>query len=202
MTVPLSTAATPAMPAMARQLIERYKMELIPEEGAWFALTYRSNESVTVAGASRYAGARCAYSAIYCVETRMDFSGLHRLATDELWHFYDGFPLELLLLHPDGGGETVRFGRNVAAGEHPQYLVPRGVWQASRPIGEDDAWTFFGNTLAPGFEYTDFEIGYRDELQARYPAFAAKIAELTRPEHIRRPSSLRSSATVCPGLPP
>jgi hypothetical protein len=174
---------------MARQLIERFKMELIPQEGAWFAPTYRSNEDVTIAGASRYPDARRAYSAIYCVQTRADFSGLHRLATDELWHFYDGYPLELLLLHPDGGGETVRIGRNVAAGECPQFLVPRGVWQASRPIGGDDAWIFFGNTLAPGFEYADFEIGYRDELQSRYPAFAAKIAELTRPAHLRRPSS-------------
>lgn len=186
MTAPPSPSAVPAMPARARHLIERFKMELIPQEGAWFAPTYRSSEGVTVAGATRYAGARCACSAIYCVQTRADFSGLHRLATDELWHFYDGFPLELLLLHPDGRGETVRFGRDVAAGEHPQLLVPRDVWQASRPIGGDEAWTFFGNTLAPGFEYADFEIGYRDELAARYPAFAAKIAELTRPEHLRR----------------
>ena len=172
----------------ARQLIERFKMERIPQEGAWFAPTYRSDERVTVAGTSRYAGARVAYSAIYCVQTRADFSGLHRLATDELWHFYDGAPVELLVLHPDGRGELATLGRDLDAGQQPQLLVPRGVWQASRPIGGGDTWSFFGNTLAPGFEYADFEIGYRDELQARYPAFAQKIAELTRPEHIRRPT--------------
>jgi len=174
----------------ARQLIGRFKMERIPQEGAWFAPTYRSEETVTIAGdgGSRYAGPRAAYSAIYGVQTRADFSALHRLATDELWHFYDGAPLELVLLHPDGRGELVTLGRNLAAGEQPQFLVPRGVWQGSRPIGGDGAWSFFGNTLAPGFDDADFEIGYRDKLQARYPAFAAKIAELTRPEHIRRPS--------------
>lgn len=176
------------MPAKARELIAHFQMARIPQEGAWFAPAYRSTEEVTVVGATRYAGARAAYSAIYCVQTRADFSGLHRLATDELWHFYDGHPIELLLLHPDGRGEIAVLGRNLAAGERPLLLVPRGVWQASRPVGGRAAWTFFGNTLAPGFEYADFEIGYRDELQAQYPAFAKQIAELTRPEHARRPA--------------
>ena len=162
-------------------------MERIPQEGAWFAPTYRSAEVFPPTQRSRYAGPRAAYSAIYCVQTRTDFSGLHRLATDELWHCYDGAPIELLLLHPDGSGELVMLGRHLAAGERPQFLVPRDVWQASRPIGGDDAWTFLGNTLAPGFEYADFEIGYREELQAQFPAFAEKIAELTRPEHVHRP---------------
>ena len=175
----------------AQRLLDRFKMERIPQEGAWFAPTYRSTENVTIAegGSSRYVGARAAYSAIYCVQTRADFSGLHRLATDELWHIYDGAPLELLLLHPGGRGELVTLGRDVSAGERPQFLVPRGVWQAARPLGGDEAWTFLGNTLAPGFDYADFEIGYRAELQARYPAFAEKIAEFTRPEHILRPIS-------------
>ena len=176
------------MPAAARELIERFKMERIPREGAWFAPSYRSDESTVIAGTSRYDGRRHAWSAIYCLQTRDDFSGLHRLATDELWHFYDGSPIELLLLHADGRGETLTLGRDLDAGQRPQLLVPRGVWQASRPVGGTDAWTFFGNTLAPGFGYADFEIGYRDELTARYPAFAEKIAELTRPEHARRPA--------------
>jgi predicted cupin superfamily sugar epimerase len=175
------------MHAAARAIIDRFKMERIPQEGAWFAPSYRSDESTLIAGTTRYAGRRDAWSAIYCLQTRDDFSGLHRLASDELWHFYDGHPIELLLLHPDGRGELAVLGRDLAAGQRPQLLVPRGVWQASRPLGGDDAWTFFGNTLAPGFEYADFEIGYRDELQARYPAFVASIAELTRPEHARRP---------------
>ncbi len=174
----------------AKKLIDRFKMERLPQEGAWFAPTYRSAETVALAGAraSRYGGPRAAYSAIYCLITHEDFSGLHRLATDELWHIYDGAALELLLLPSEGRGELVTLGRNVAVGERPQFLVPRGAWQAARPIGGDDAWTFLGNTLAPGFEYADFEIGYRDELTARYPAFGEKIAELTRPEHARRPA--------------
>jgi hypothetical protein len=172
----------------ARAIIDRFKMERIPQEGAWFAPSFRSDERVSIAGATRYAGPRAAYSAIYCLQTREDFSGLHRLATDELWHFYDGWPIELLLLHPDGRGELAVLGRDLDAGQRPQLLVPRDAWQASRPIGGADAWTFFGNTLAPGFEYADFEIGYREELTARYPAFAQKIAELTRPEHARRPT--------------
>lgn len=175
------------MHGAARAIIDRFGMERIPQEGAWFAPSFRSDESATISGTTRYPGRRDAWSAIYCLQTRDDFSGLHRLATDELWHFYDGSPLELLLLHPNGTGETLLLGRDLVAGQRPQLLVPRGVWQASRPIGGAEAWTFFGNTLAPGFDYADFEIGYRSELTACYPAFASKIAELTRPEHATHP---------------
>jgi uncharacterized protein len=167
----------------AQKLIDRFTMARIPQEGAWFAPTFRSDETVvlTGAGAARYAGARAAWSAIYCVQTRADFSALHRLATDELWHFYDGDPVELLLLHPEGRAELTTLGRDLAAGQRPQLLVPRGAWQGARPVGGDDAWAFVGNTLAPGFDYADFELGDRDALTARFPAWADQIAAFTRP---------------------
>ncbi|MEY2879957.1 MAG: hypothetical protein RLZZ15_2337 [Verrucomicrobiota bacterium] len=174
----------------AQQLIDRLRMTRIPQEGPWFAPTFRADESVAFtapAAAARYAGPRAAYSAIYCVLTREDFSALHRLASDDLWHFYDGAPVELLQLHPDGRAETTLLGRDLADGQHPQLRVPRGVWQAARPLGGADAWSFIGNTLAPAFDYADFEIGYRDELQARFPASAERIAAFTRAEFARRP---------------
>jgi len=165
----------------AQELIDHLKMERIPHEGAWFAPTYRSPDPIGGDAVSHLTGIHRAYSAIYGVATRKDFSALHRLAIDELWHYYGGDTLEMLLLHPDGRGETVVIGPDLLAGQHPQFLVPRGVWQGSCPIGDrDDAYTFFGATLTPGFEYSDYEPGYRNELQASYPAFAAKIASLTR----------------------
>lgn len=165
----------------ARQLIDTLKMQLIPGEGCWFAPTYLGADGIDGEAASHVTGPHHAYSAIYALETREDFSALHRLVTDEMWHFYGGSPVEMLLLYPDGHGETVIIGPDVTAGQRPQFLIPRGVWQGSRPVGAaDGAYSFFGTTLTPGFEYSDYEQGYRDELQARYPAFASKIAELTR----------------------
>jgi predicted cupin superfamily sugar epimerase len=140
-------------------------------------------------------------SAIYTLQTKEDFSALHLLQTDEIWHFYGGDPLEVLLLYPDGHGETAIIGPDVLHGQHPQFVVPRGVWQGSRPIGPGpDSYTFFGNTLAPGFEYADFAIGYRDELQKQYPKFAAQIAEFTRAEFATR-SSPAAGAAHPPAVP-
>jgi hypothetical protein len=141
-------------------------------------------------------------SAIYTLETKEDFSALHILQTDEIWHYYGGSPLELLLLFPDGRGETVVLGPDILHGQHPQYVVPRGVWQGSRPIGPGpDAYTFFGNTLGPGFAYADFAIGYRDELQKAYPQHAALIAQLTRDEHATKPAAVAQAAAVAAQTP-
>jgi len=185
----ISTLSLGAATPTAQQLIARLKMQRIPHEGAWFALTYSSPDQIEGPAAAHVTGQHRAYSAIYALETKTDFSALHRLATDEMWHFYGGSPLELLLLYPDGHGETVVFGPDVLAGQRPQFLIPRGVWQGSRPLGSGaDAYTFFGTTLTPGFEYSDYEPGYRDELQSKYPAFAGKIAELTRTDSLHRPA--------------
>ncbi len=186
------TAPAAEPTGMARKLIEHFKMTRIPDEGCWFALSYQSADPLPPGSLpARYApAARVAGSAIYALETPADFSALHRLQTDEIWHYYGGAPLELLLLYPDGHGETVTLGPDVLAGQQPQFVVPRGVWQGSRPVGDDpEAYTLFGDTLAPGFDYSDFEPGYRDELQKAYPKFAQPIARLTRPEFATRPAA-------------
>ena len=173
----------------AKKLIEHFKMEKIPVEGAWFHVTYGSKDTIPAAALpARYGLPRVAGTAIYALATREDFSAMHRLKTDEVWHFYLGDPLELLLLHPDGRGEVVVIGPDVFAGQQPQYTVPAGAWMGGRPAkATAEAYTFFGCTLAPGFDHGDFEIGYREELQAKFPAFSNLIAGLTRAEHVRRP---------------
>ncbi|MBB6095548.1 hypothetical protein HNQ60_004438 [Povalibacter uvarum] len=187
----------------ATKLIERLQMQKIPEEGAWFAATYRSDDVLPAGAISRYkAGPRVAGSAIYALITREDFSALHRLQTDETWHYYKGDPLELLLLHPDGRTEVVVLGPDVLNGQQPQYTVKRSVWQGARPLGSGrDSYTLFGCTLAPGFEYGDFEIGYRDELQRLYPRAAAQIEALTRSEFAKRPGTAMSVVTEVPLAP-
>lgn len=107
------------------------------------------------------------------------FSDMHRLPTDEIWHFYLGDPIELLLLHPDGRDELVVLGTDVVAGQQIQTVVPHGVWMGARlrPGGE---YGVYGNTMAPGFVLSDFEAGDRHELTRRWPHRADLIAALTR----------------------
>ena len=190
--------AAPVGPA--KQLIEHYKMEKIPVEGAWFHVTYGSTEKIAAeALPSRYGSPRSVGSAIYALVTREDFSAMHKLKTDELWHFHVGDPIELLLLHPDGRDEVVVLGVDVHAGQHPQFTVPAGVWMGARPVkATPEAYGFFGTTMAPGFDYADFEPGYRDELQKAYPARKALIAELTRAELATRPAAVPTAAVAAP----
>jgi Uncharacterized conserved protein len=157
-------------------------MERIPHEGAWFAPRWVSETRAAD-------GMRAAGSAILALVTRRDFSAMHRLRTDEIWHFYGGDAAELLLLHPGGGVERVRLGADVFAGEQPQVTVPAGVWMGARPVRDDtEAYSFFGCTLAPGFDYADYEPGYRDKLQAGWPDASELIAELTREDSSTRPA--------------
>ena len=187
----LVSMASAAPIGPAKRLIEHFKMEKIPVEGAWFHVTYGSKDTIPAAALpARYGSPRVAGTAIYALATREDFSAMHRLKTDEVWHYYLGDPLELLLLHPDGRGEVVVLGPDVFAGQHPQYTVPAGVWMGGRPAkATPEAYTFFGCTMAPGFDYGDFETAYRDELERDYPAWAKLIGELMRAEQATRPKA-------------
>jgi predicted cupin superfamily sugar epimerase/quercetin dioxygenase-like cupin family protein len=184
----------------AGQLVRHHRMSLIPDEGAWFALTYVSPDRVPgPALPERYAGAgdRPLGNAILALVTRRDFSALHRLRTDEIWHFYEGDPLELLLLHADGRDERVLLGCDSLAGQCPQLVVPAGTWMGARPARDEvEAYSFFGCTLAPGFDYSDFEPGWGDELAAAWPARAALIAALTREAFATRPADAAIKETA------
>lgn len=204
---------TPSLPAgRAGRLVRHHGMTLIPDEGAWFSLRHVSAERIAPeALPARFAGSgsRPLGNAIYALITATDFSALHRLRSDETWHFYEGAPAELLLLHPDGRDELVVFGPDSLAGQQPQVTVPAGVWMGVRPLaggagndgGGGEVYSFFGCTLAPGFDYGDYEPGYRDELAARYPARAELIATLTRQAFAKRPAGNPATAPVPPSEP-
>jgi uncharacterized protein len=175
----------PAPTGMALKLIDHYHMQKVPQEGCWFSLSYASSDALEGDSLpARYAGRdHPAGNAIVAVETARDFSAMHRLRTDEVWHFYAGSPIDMLLLYPDGHGQKVVLGPDVLAGQLRQFTVPRGVWQGSAPHDQmPAAYSFFADQLSPGFDYADFEIGYRDALQRLYPAFAHDIEHLTRAE--------------------
>jgi predicted cupin superfamily sugar epimerase len=150
-----------------------------PKEGGYFRETYRAAEMLAPpALGGRYAGARAVSTAIYYLLTPTTFSALHRLAGDEVFHFYAGDPVEQLRLFPDGRGEVVTIGNNLSSGMRPQTVVPRGVWQGARLV-PGGRYALLGCTVAPGFDYADYEHGGRHALSAAFPAFAGQIATLT-----------------------
>ena len=121
----------------------------------------------------------CSATVALLVDDPDVFSDMHRLPTDELWHFYLGDPIELLLLSPDGIDELIILGHDVLAGQQVQTVVPSGTWMGARlrPGGE---YGVYGNTMAPGFVLTDFEGASSDELIASWPQRAEMIRALTR----------------------
>jgi predicted cupin superfamily sugar epimerase len=166
----------------AEVLIRRLGLQPLPIEGGYFTQSYVSTESVAAeALPARYGSPRSFSTAIYYLLTSDadSFSALHRLATDEVYHFYLGDPVEMLLLHPDGRGERVELGPNVPDGQRVQFVVPRDVWQGSRLV-PGGRWALLGTTMAPGFDARDFVLGERPELVRRYPQHTELIRQLTR----------------------
>ncbi len=161
----------------AEEIIALLKLQRHPKEGGYFRETYRSKDLLSDLPA-RYRGQRAAGTAIYYLLTPTSFSAMHRVASDEGFHFYTGGPVEMLQLHPDGHGEIVILGNDLRAGQSPQIIVPAGVWQGSR-LASSGEFALLGTTVAPGFDYADYESGERDWLVQRYPDFAEMIRELT-----------------------
>jgi predicted cupin superfamily sugar epimerase len=152
-----------------------------PREGGWYVRTYEAEEFVpaTVFADSRYDGERRTSTAIYYLLEPDTFSEMHLLQSDEIFHFYAGDAVEMLQLLPDGGSERVVIGNDLAAGERPQVVVRRGVWQGSRLV-QGGSWALLGCTVSPGFEFVDYAEGRRPELVARWPEWEEMIVALTR----------------------
>jgi predicted cupin superfamily sugar epimerase len=163
----------------AADLIRLLNLQPHPREGGWFRETYRAGEQIAASGLPvRYGTPRSAGTAIYYLLTPATISPLHRLASDEIFHFYLGDPVRMLRLFPDGHGETLVLGPDLTSGQSPQVIVPRGVWQGSL-LEPGGSFALLGCTVAPGFEYADYEEGRRDALLAAYPPFAEMIRRLT-----------------------
>jgi len=164
----------------ADQVKKLLSLEPHPREGGWFRRTYEATEKVPAKalGASRYPSARRTGTAIFYLLEQDSFSEMHRLRSDEIFHFYAGDPVELLQLHPDGTGTVSILGNDLFAGQRPQLVVNQDTWQGSRLI-RGGAWALLGCTVSPGFEYEDYESGKRKELTVKWPDFATLIAALT-----------------------
>jgi uncharacterized protein len=163
----------------AEQIRQVLKMQPHPIEGGYFAETYRSARTVPRTTLIGYPGDRSLSTAIYYLLTPDTFSAMHRVRGDEMFHFYLGDPVEMLQLKPDGTAEVLALGQDIASGMRLQHNVPGGVWQGSR-LKAGGKYALLGTTMAPGFEYEDYETGKRAELIERYPQFAQLITALTR----------------------
>jgi predicted cupin superfamily sugar epimerase len=158
----------------AERLIRLLDLAPHPEEGGFFRETYRS--STTFEPGAPFTGTRSHGTAIYYLLTWDTYSAMHRLPGDEVFHFYMGDPVEMLMLPPAGDGDVVVLGQDIAAGMKLQHVVPGGTWQGSR-LAAGGAWALLGATMAPGFDYADYVAGSASLLDA-YPAHRAMIQQL------------------------
>ena len=164
----------------AEEIIKILNLQAHPLEGGYFFETYRSAHSTAEEHLPPgYDGRRSVGTAIYFLLTGTDFSEMHRLKGDEIFHFYSGSAVEMLQLFPDGSARKVLIGNKIEHGEHPQVVVPAGIWQGSRILAGGE-YTLLGATMAPGFAYSDYQSGNRQELMRQYPQFAELITLLTR----------------------
>lgn len=149
-------------------------------EGGCFIETYRSAETVAHAHLpGRYADSRNFSTAIYFLVRGGEFSSLHRIQSDELWHFYAGTCLTVYYIDSQGVLQTIRLGSDAEQSEVFQAVVPAGCWFGSA-VENPSGFALVGCTVAPGFDFADFELAKRDELLRQYPHHQAVIEKLTR----------------------
>ena len=162
----------------AKTLIEQLALARHPE-GGWFKETYRASDTLGAqALPARFGGDRSVSTAIYFLLEAGDISALHRIQSDEVWHFYAGSALRVHGIFPDGRCQEWKLGANMAAGEQFQAVVPAGCWFGAELAA--DGFALVGCTVAPGFDFADFELAQAQQLLDRYPQHAALIQRLTR----------------------
>jgi predicted cupin superfamily sugar epimerase len=158
-------------------------------EGGYFAELYRSAETISQdALPSRFGGDRSFSTAIYFLLESPHISTLHRIQSDEVWHFYAGGPLEIFIISPTGELTVIRLGNRLDQGEVFQAVVPAGCWFGSKPVVDATVadtsteglnFSLVGCTVAPGFDFSDFEIADRAALLQEFPQYRAVIELLT-----------------------
>ena len=153
--------------------IKHLELQAHPE-GGYYKETYRS-ESTT----STLRGIRSHSTAIYFLLEKGNFSAFHRIKSDELWHFYAGDVISIYVIYPDGSIEIIQLGLELEKGQRPQAVVPANSWFASKVAGKG-SFALAGCTVAPGFDFEDFEMGRRETLTQEFPQHALIISQLTR----------------------
>jgi uncharacterized protein len=158
--------------------VEKYQMQTHPE-GGYFAEVYRSSEGIKkYALPTRFIGDRSYATSIYFLLEGHHFSAFHRIQSDEIWHFYEGIPLNVYYIDHSGQLQIIKLGNNPDNGEVFQAVVSAGVWFGSKPT-QSEGYSLVGCTVAPGFDFADFELANRSSLIAEYPNHQSIIEILT-----------------------
>ena len=160
------------------ELINHYNLLPHPE-GGFFRQTYVAAELISMeALPERFEGSRSFSTAIYFLLPTGSFSAFHRIKSDEVWHFYEGCPLNIHVIHPNGQYDCLKLGNNLNNGESYQLVVPANTWFASEPIGDKETFALVGCTVAPGFDFSDFELAAAAALTNQFPKHIELIRRL------------------------
>jgi predicted cupin superfamily sugar epimerase len=165
----------------AQEIIEKLDLVPLPEEGGYYRETYRSEgeklpaKTFGIDAESK----RSISTAIYYLVSAESFSAIHRIKSDEVFHYYAGDPVEMIQFDDQGNLSRFILGNDILGGETPQVVVPKGVWQALRLV-EGGQWALLGTTVAPGFEFEDFEVGTREKMTELFPHLSNDIQRFTR----------------------
>lgn len=161
--------------ANAKYYIQKLGLQKHPE-GGWFREVYRSPEIIEQQSLdNRFSGSRNISTSIYFLLEEGDFSAFHKIKSDETWHYYDGGMIEVYSISPSGKLIIHKLGLNIENGELPQITIPAGEYFAAKPTSE---FTLVGCTVAPGFDFEDFEMPGKQELTDRFPEQIEIIKEL------------------------
>ncbi|HUO17012.1 MAG TPA: cupin domain-containing protein [Verrucomicrobiae bacterium] len=158
--------------------IEKLCLEPHPE-GGYFRQTYKSDFTIAHSALPGFRGARAASTAIYFLLAGENFSAFHRLRSDEMWHFYAGSSLEVHVIDEAGDYFSILLGSDPEQKQVFQALVKAGCWFASE-VQDHKSWALVGCTVAPGFEFEDFELARREELAQQFPHYRELVVKLTR----------------------
>lgn len=163
----------------ARDYIRELNLQPHPE-GGFYRQTYRSLESIQASALpKRFEAERQISTAIYYLLEQGDFSCFHRIKSDECWHFYTGGSLCIHLIQSNSEYQTVKLGNNILSGEVYQYMVPSMTWFAVEPCSET-TFALVGCTVAPGFEFSDFEMCRKIKMIQLFPEHKSIIERLCR----------------------
>lgn len=161
-----------------QELVRRLNLSPHPE-GGYYLESYRSAGSIPAAALPPgFSGARAHSTAIIYLLPEGQRSKFHRLRQDEVWHFYLGGPLRLVLIRPEGRASEIILGPDLDQGHHLQFAVPAGTWFAAGPK-PGSVYSLTGCTVAPGFDFADFEMASGPELKKAFPALYGLIDEFT-----------------------
>jgi predicted cupin superfamily sugar epimerase len=165
----------------AETIIRLLDLRPLPQEGGYYSETHRASRLTPESAlGSEYIGDRNASTAIYFLITPQEYSALHILPSDEVFHFYLGDPVEMLQLHPDGSANVHTLGTDLLADMRPQVVVPGHTWQGCR-LKAGGQFALLGCTVTPGFDFRDFHVATSaevEQLAARFATHAAIIREL------------------------